>query len=290
MKRLSKSKILSGRQCEKRLWLEVNQPELSVTSAGTEHRFAVGNEVNDVARSLHGDGYLIQWKSDALAETKRMLKESPETTLFEATFAHNGVMVRADILKKDADGYRLIEVKSAASMKDPYYPDCAVQAWVLRGNGVPISRVELAHIDTQFLYAGDGDYRGLFYHQDVTAEVTELQSQVPKWVARFQKVLAGDQPDIATGDHCNNPYSCPFIAHCEPPKTKYPVECLPYGGKVVAQLLAEGITDIRDIPAGRLNRQHERVHRVTVTGKPELNPGARKKINQACVSAFLLGF
>ena len=121
MKRLSKSKILSGRQCEKRLWLEVNQPELSVTSAGTEHRFAVGNEVNDVARSLHGGGHLIQWEN-ALAETKRMLDESPDTTLFEATFVHNGVLVRVDILKKDADGYRLIEVKSAASMKDPVLP------------------------------------------------------------------------------------------------------------------------------------------------------------------------
>ena len=131
---------------------------------------------------------------------------------------------------------------------------------------------------------------GLFYHQDITAEVAELQSQVPEWVARFQKVLAGDQPDIATGDHCNNPYSCPFIAHCEPPKTKYPVECLPYGGKVVAQLLADGITDIRDIPAGRLNRQHERVRRVTVTGKPELNPGVRKKLTKHSCPRFYLDF
>jgi hypothetical protein len=43
--RLSKSKLISGWQCGKRLWLEKYQPELVEHSAATEAMFAVGHEV-----------------------------------------------------------------------------------------------------------------------------------------------------------------------------------------------------------------------------------------------------
>jgi hypothetical protein len=51
--RLSKSKILAGAQCQKRLWLEVHQPELREEDAAAEQKFAVGHQVGDVARSLY---------------------------------------------------------------------------------------------------------------------------------------------------------------------------------------------------------------------------------------------
>ena len=47
---LSKSKILSGWQCHKRLWLETHDPEQAETDASTERRFEIGHEVGDIAR------------------------------------------------------------------------------------------------------------------------------------------------------------------------------------------------------------------------------------------------
>ena len=47
---LSKSKLMSGRQCPKRLWLEVNRPELLEFSPATERSFAVGHTVGHAAR------------------------------------------------------------------------------------------------------------------------------------------------------------------------------------------------------------------------------------------------
>ena len=134
--RLSKSTIMSGLQCEKRLWLELHQPEAKDVSKDTEQRFSVGHEVTDIACALHENGHLIKLDnglSGALAETERILRESPEKPIFEATFIHENVLVRADILKKEARGYHFIEVKSGASLKDPYVPDCAVQVLGIGG-------------------------------------------------------------------------------------------------------------------------------------------------------------
>ena len=46
---LSKSKLISGWQCGKRLWLEKNQPELLEYSDATKMAFAVGNRVGEAA-------------------------------------------------------------------------------------------------------------------------------------------------------------------------------------------------------------------------------------------------
>lgn len=50
---LSKSKILAFRQCPKRLWLEVKNPELLQVSAATNAKFNVGFKVGDIAQSLY---------------------------------------------------------------------------------------------------------------------------------------------------------------------------------------------------------------------------------------------
>ncbi len=294
-KKLSKSKILSGLQCEKKLWLEIHQPDLAVVPEDAQRRFDAGHEVNDVARSLYENGHLIEFdegSSGALAETEKMLRDAPETPLFEATFAHGGVMVRVDILKKNARGYRLIEVKSSTSVKVfPHHDDCAVQAWVLEGCGLSLDRVELAHINNQFVYGGDGDYRGLLRHENLTNDIVKQKQEVPEWVNKFQGMLEGEQPNIAVGKHCNEPYPCPFIEHCTGPSTDYPVTCLPRGGKTAEELTKEGITDIRDIPPGRLeNESHIWVREVTIKGKPEIKPAVKKILGDCSWPRYYLDF
>ena len=52
---LSKSKYCRLWQCPKMLWLDTYKPELKEVSPATEARFAVGNEVGDLAMGLFGD-------------------------------------------------------------------------------------------------------------------------------------------------------------------------------------------------------------------------------------------
>jgi hypothetical protein len=56
---LSKSSILSGRQCHKRLWLELHQPDAAAAGDAAQGRFDEGIRFGKLARVLLGGGTLI---------------------------------------------------------------------------------------------------------------------------------------------------------------------------------------------------------------------------------------
>lgn len=278
---LSKSRVLSGLQCERRLWLETHKREVMEISPANEIAFAQGNALGEVARSLLGSGRLIEHVDNiglAIQETAAGLES--EQLLFEPAFHADGVVARADGLKKVSEGWHLIEVKGATAVKDYYLRDCAVQAWVLSSAGAPVKKVTLAHVDSSFVYQGDGDYDGLLRQVDVTREVAQLSPDVPEWIAHLRNILAGDEPKIASGAHCREPHDCPFTGYCEsqePPPPEHPVSLLSRAGKLAKRLAAEGITDLRDVPEAALNNDiQRRIHRAHVTGKPILEPVVRK--------------
>lgn len=279
-KGLSKSRILNHRQCPKRLFLLTYRPELAEESAETEQAFTVGHEVGDLARRQYPGGLLIGHDtelSEALRQTQTALANEPHRPLFEATFQHDGVLVRADLLLPETTGRRLVEVKSSASVKEHYLADCAIQTWVIESSGTALDHVELAHIDTSFVYQGNDDYRGLLRNENVTESIRPLVSQVPSWVDQCRETLAGTEPTIPVGKQCSDPNPCPFFGYCQGPQAEYPVHTLHNKGKIINELLAEGITDLRDIPPGRLTKPlHERQRRTTVSGQAELDPAVRE--------------
>jgi hypothetical protein len=65
----------------------------------------------------------------------------------------------------------MTEVKAASAVKDSFYQDCAIQAWVAEGAGPPVRKVTLGRTESRFVYAGGGDYGGLLQCIDVTTEV-----------------------------------------------------------------------------------------------------------------------
>ncbi len=300
---LSKSKLLSHLQCPRRLYLEVNHPDLSEVSEATEAVMATGSEVGEVARTLHAGGVLIE-KQENLGEAIRLTGEliaaKPRKTLFEATFAHDDVLVRADILEPQRKVWWLTEVKSSTEVKDYHVQDAAIQAHVLAEQGLPLGRVSIQHINNAFVYPGKGCYHqvkrngtvnSLFTEVDVTAEIKPMvKNEVPKWIAAARKTLAGDMP--ARTENCDEPYVCPFKDYCYPQTADYPTECLPRIGKAKARtLLAAGYQDIRDIPQGDLtNDTHERIRQVTVSGKAELRIGAAKILAKLGWPRYYLDF
>ena len=293
--RLSKSKIISGLQCPKRLYLEIHQPALREDSARSEALFAIGHRVGEIAQELVPDGVMIRMENRdiarAIKETRRLLATPDPPPLFEATFSHNNILVRADILFPEEGGYRLVEVKASTSVKDYHLNDCATQVWVIEGAGFHVNRVELAHVDTGFVYPGGGRYEGLLFHADVTAEVQAIKPHVPAWAAQFQEMLAGGIPAIEVGPHCTDPFECPFIDVCWPEEPDYPVGMLPRGQSVAEGLLAQGIADVRDIPEGYLeNPLHERVREVTATGRPYIDPQIKTHLNGLPYPRFYLDF
>ena len=179
--RLSKTRIQNGRQCHKRLWLDVHQPEQGEWGEASELRLEQGTAFGELAQSLLGGGHLVEadhtQPRNAQAETQRLLgcARSQVPQIFEAAFEHQGVRVRVDVLCREARSDTLIEVKSTTSVKPEHIWDAAIQTWVLRGAGRRVKRVQIGHLNRSFAYQHEGDYEGLLELTDITDDVDELQ-------------------------------------------------------------------------------------------------------------------
>ncbi|HEX5641400.1 MAG TPA: DUF2779 domain-containing protein [Thermoleophilia bacterium] len=216
--RLSKSRITAGLQCGKRLWLAVHRPELEAYTADVQRRSAAGHGIGEIARELYPGGVLIgdgAPLSQALRETEHALAQPGDVTLYEATFRHKGVLVRADVIERRGGRCRMVEVKSATRLKEYHLQDIAIQGWVAEGAGVHLDGLSVAVVDTGFVYPGGGDYRGLFREVPVADQARPLMAHIPGWVRGFNELLAGPLPARRIGPQCRRPFECPFLEFCE---------------------------------------------------------------------------
>lgn len=295
---LSKSRLTAWRQCPRRLWLQIYQPELLEVSHEDEQRFQIGYEVGDAAQQPYPDAIVINDEnlSDAIVSTQKALRDLQDRPMFEATFQHDGLLVRCDLLVPTASGFRMIEVKSSTKVKLYHIEDCAIQAWVLQQNGISTCTIELAHIDTSFVYEDDGNYHGLFHYAKLDDEIEPLLEQVPQWITDARRVLASTEPDILPGAQCDDPFECPFKAHCHKhidaePEPEYPLSVFyRMSGGMFETLRAIGYTDARTVPEEHLNSTQRWIQRVSQTGQAELDTTAARIIAAYPFPRYYLDF
>lgn len=270
---LSKSRLTMFEQCPKRLWLAVHRPEESELKEGAEVRFAMGHAVGAAAITLHPDGVMIAADPDlaaALAETRRLIGEGHPGPLFEATFEHDGVLVRVDVMRRADDArWHVAEVKSSTRARDYHLGDLATQVWVIEEAGITLASAAIRHVDTRFVLQREGDYAGLFADADLLAPAREAARGRPALVAAAKAVLAGEEPDIAMGDQCSDPFDCEFAGYCAqglPLGPEWPVTILPNGGG--KKWASKGVTDLLDLAEKDLSAKHARVLAATRSGMP----------------------
>jgi len=119
----------------------------------------------------------------------------------------------------------MIEVKSATRLKEYHLQDIAIQGWVTEGAGVKLDGLSVAVIDTDYVYPGGDDYRGLLREIPVADQARPLMSHIPGWVRSLNELLAGPLPAIRTGAQCRRPFECPFVAFCDGQEGK--TRCVP---------------------------------------------------------------
>ncbi|MDD2770340.1 MAG: DUF2779 domain-containing protein [Methylococcus sp.] len=295
---LSKSKLQAFLQCPKRLWLQVHRPELGKLAGASAAAIQHGDRVGEAVRALFPNGRLIDAIDpiEALLDTQLVMAFHTDRPLFEATFEHDKVLIRADALVPEQGKYCLVEVKASTRIKDYHLSDCAIQAWVCRQSGLSLSRVELAHVNSGFVYPGGGDYRGLLRHVDLTGVIEPLTSRVPGWIETARATLEDGEPAIGPNAQCHTPYDCPFLAHCAeaaglPEESEFPLRLLPHPGKLKAELEAEGYRDLREVPPERLTQsKHRRIQRVALSGEAELDPAAAAALSEHGYPRYYLDF
>lgn len=302
---LSKSKLLAFRQCPKQLWLEMHQSESWQDDKVTLHTFATGHEVGTIAQRLYdpsGIGEVIDYRSlgttAAAHRTQELIKE--RKPIFEAGFMAEGALAFADVLLPDtrdgSPGWRMVEVKSATSVKEYYKDDVAIQGYVAKASGLALHRVSVAHIDKTWVYPGGNDYNGLLVEADLSEQTFARQEEVRQWIADAQVVVAlPHAPDIQMGSHCHAPYTCGFAAHCAGVESlpQFPVTWLPriQSHALKAYIERHRVRDMLDVPDSLLNNLQRRVRDATVTGSPFFDvSGAAQALRPYPLPACFLDF
>jgi len=254
---LSKSRFLAGLQCHLRLWLQCYDRDLAVeVSPAQQAVFDSGHEVGKLATRLYPDGVLIKedhlHHNEAVRSTLEAMQNPDVKAIYEAAFFYDDVRIRVDILKRTGnEHWDLVEVKSSTKVKDVYYPDVAVQYYVLEGCGLKINRAGILHINNRYIYDGlQLDLKAFFVYKDLADQVKSMQKEIAENLAGLKTMLANsDAPAIIPSRHCSRPYDCEFWDHCTQDMPEFWVFNI--NGIAQArldQLARLGIAKIPDIP------------------------------------------
>ena len=307
---LSKSRLIAFRQCPRRLWLELHRPELRQDSSATQAAFATGHEVGQVARRLYDPlsaGATLDLAAmgvpGAIAATRELIvRRKP---IFEAGFqivrGQRGARAFADVLLplRTGGGWRMVEVKSTTKLKDYQRDDAAIQYHIASSAGLAVRKVQVACIDSNWTYAGGGDYRGLLKEHDVTADAVERTREVQGWLRQAHQIAESKAPlDVPTGAHCERPFSCGFAAHCSREeeralgKVKHPVQWLPgRRSNALQAVIDQGARSLRDVPDDLLSAVQARVKTHTLHKTPYFDAaGAAAGLADHTLPALFLDF
>lgn len=292
---LTKSKIASGLQCPKKLWFDVNQPIKQDL-----HIFYIGNRFGDFARQHYGTGLNLTGNlnaESALRETEIALKNPKVNVIYEAAFLYADTLIRADVLVREGDQWKLIEVKSSTGLKPEHIKDAAIQAYVIQSQGIELSSVNIAHISNRFIYQGDGIYKNFLVEVDVTEKVHALQNEIPLWIETLKPlgIKGAAEPSVEMGAHCKEPYDCPYQTKCTELLPKFegvPITILPGIGKKLAEIWgAKGVYDLRDLPAEAMRKSiHREIQKAHQTNTTWIDPALQAQVNGYGWPRFFMDF
>lgn len=218
---LSKSTYIKGLQCEKALYMTKKHPYLrDKLSIEQRAKFQRGTDVGILAQQYFPGGVNMAPNSPTqfpkkVVETMQNLNNPAVNAMYEAVFQYNDTLVMVDLLVRDGEQWRAIEVKSSLRLSPTYYNDAALQHYVLHGCGVPLSDFQLMHLNPDYVKQGPIDVKQLFQLVSVMDYAKEQEPVIAANVERLKNVVAlPHAPQVAVGPHCHEPYTCDFLGHC----------------------------------------------------------------------------
>lgn len=290
---IDKRIFLAGFDCHTRGWF-AQRMEKEALSRGLSWRFHMGAEIGRAAREWLGPGRLLPTAPEeiAIAKTQQALSDPGGGILFEASFRSGAMVARADALKRDADGWRLIEVKSGSApepgklVSDDYRDDIAYTASVAQKAGLKVGALSLVLLNRAYRLGGPAPQ---FMEVDVTAQamprVAEFQAHSTEIGAR---VTAPDKPKPIYQFGCKG---CPFFAtSCLGVGIPDPLFTLP---RLSAAKFAEWREYLRlsDLPETvKLTDNQRQVWTVIRSGTPHIDPAELALMDEVAYPVHYLDF
>ncbi|MGN1372957.1 MAG: DUF2779 domain-containing protein [Candidatus Coproplasma sp.] len=213
---ISKSKYVSFCYCPKRLWLDVNHPELA--DDVSDYFAKRGVEFGDYVKDLFGDYVEVtQYKKEGGLNYNGMINSTKvhialgTPNICEAAFSYQGCYCAVDILHKTGNGYEIYEVKSSTEIKDKYLVDIAYQKYVLVNCGLNITGVYIVHVNKDYVRCGEIDKSQLCKIEEVSDRIGELYSQVEGTIKTAKDCAEGQEPAIPFNAKCKE---CIYHGYC----------------------------------------------------------------------------
>lgn len=294
---LSKTRFLAGMQCHLRLWFQCYRRDLiPEIDPVTQYRFDTGHEVGRLATKLFPGGKLVEsdhfHHEKSVEITDQLMEDKSVPAIFEAGFFFDDVKIRVDILQRAKGGkWNLIEVKSSASAKDDHIYDAGIQYYVLDGAGINIDKVNILHLNNEYVYDGERlDLNGLFATTDIAEEVLEVQTEIIDLLGQFKSVIGlTTEPSITPGRQCKE---CEFFDHCTKNMPEHWILYLPrLSEKRWNELDKLKVVDINDIPKDFPLTANQKLIRECVTQQKEyIDPGLGQALNKLEFPIYFLDF
>ena len=257
--RLSKTNYLTWRDCRHNAWLKVHAPNVynaNPLSAFDQTLIEAGNEVDVLARCLFPGGVLIP--RGGFAETRHHVS-SGTPVLYQPTFATNAFVTACDVLMWTGDRYDVYEVKASTcgegktAKNDLYVHDLGFQAHVLQQLQIPVGRLLVVRLNSDYVRRGALDLDQLLTREDFTDRVNAALPTIAAEAASSQDDLSRSAPlpapcgCIARGRSSH----CTTFTHTNPDVPAYSVHDIARIGmspKKLSDLIERGILSITDVP------------------------------------------
>ena len=131
---LTKTLIISGIQCEKKLWFDLND-KIKLKDKAI---FRSGNRFNDVVRKHYGEGLDLSDEKEhqiVIERTEEAIQSDNINVIYEAGFLFKKTFIRADVLVKKDNQWTMLEAKASTSVKDINISDLAIQSFIVKNSG-----------------------------------------------------------------------------------------------------------------------------------------------------------
>lgn len=290
---ITKSDWLAAQGCISQAWFALRSKRTVPNEAGL-FRMEQGREIGVLARELFPSGIIVSHAGVKIAaQVTAELLDMPSTgTLFEAAFVVGKFVGRADILKREAGGWHVLEVKSSFSDTtgiEGLIDDLAYTVFVLRRSGLSVQKASLVLLSRGFRY-GDGSDR-LFEIVDKTVEADTRVAEFEETADSIVRTLfSDDRPSPVLVSECRD---CEF----------FKTDCLGVGvlhsvleipglhHTKLKRLSAAGIIDLSKLPNDlNLNDRQESARTATIAGTLSVKPGLVAALHSLQWPCYYLDF
>ena len=287
---LTKATFLTTLTCPTLSWL--TRAGLHQEPQSTLDKFNIeeGIEVHKRARSLFPQSTLIT-EPDPTTSTKKtaqLLKTKTTSTILEAAFLADNFTARADVLKREETGWKLLEVKSSVNLKPELIDDIAYTTMVAKKTGLNITACSLLLVSKDYRL-GMPDKK-LFKEVDQTEQVLKRADEFELLSKEIRETLSQDTPPTPELKLvCKN---CPIFKNCCGREIDHPILELPrLHHTKFCQLNDMGIASIKNIPDEFTITVNQSVVREAVkTGQVIIKDGLKSALSKIIYPAYYLDF